>query len=1693
MNMPIPRNGNPKRRRGVGRSLCSAFIATTMSVVLALSSVGGGALSAFAATISNDSGSQQGAEANAVPGHLAAVVSVGAQIYQQREAEEAARAAAEEQARQEAAARAAEQRAAQERAARAAAQAQARAEAEQAAAQAAAEASQAPTQIVPAETGEGAGNQNEQAPGDQDAISPATEPQASPDELEGHVVSGLNPENTTINLFNYSATGADASVTSDINGSTGGATPATNYQTWLNNPNSINYGHMLTFGDGMRHLGYWNQGIVESYGDIAEDRPGMQGIVSPWLDENGYPSVNAGTYYQDTDGNISLSPSEGATTIDTTLGPNIENPSSVGGYANNPDLYAYAQHHVGPAPWAPDRNYDEMVYFQAGWRYWSGGGNGNGTIGNAEFDPVQAENITKAVLARVQNPGLSMWDNGEGGTYNMTADQLSLAYLFDPSITHNGKQSYTDVTGLFQIDAEGYFYYNMRKNFAEFVADKQGNSDGHFVLYDAPGGVRTDGENSIGSFFPFNKATEVFNVEDGKLVNQLRADNSYGAGNTGPLADHHLGMTVETQFRQPIDGKVAGKDMNFEFLGDDDVWVFIDDVLVLDLGGIHSEIYGTINFATGEVNLGTAFNSNGEIYRTDANGNIIYDADGNPTYITEPVIKTTIKHMFEKAGLADSTQWNGDTFASSTSHTLKMFYLERGNYDSSLMMRFNLQPALYQQIKKVDQNGKPLQNAEFELYQVDTPAGVTLDNVADVRLDDVQPVGAPLAKLVTDANGEARFMSTVLSIDGQLQPFNFSDRYNADTNAGLLYILRETKAPDGYKPLSSDLLLRFDPTNTMLAVNNRYQTGSYASFNSYVNGITGSVYYGQIGEDGGLVTRIPDTDPVPASVQENGLVVAVPMLKKAKDASGLTWLPLIGDNLTGFTTLGNTNNLDLTDPALFRLVMRGLTLGAALQQAALYADGTGEGWHLSWDDEYQRLTGTLHDLPGRADRYMHVNPNGDMRMFYGIITQEALARALGVSEDDVAAMTGDERYNRLGAVALDAIKRGGFTGTEFKNLVNNAIGVGTSGSTHDQRGYTPLDAREFVRNFRSVLYIPNEQRQLRVMKIDQNGTPINGVQFALYNSEAKAAAGGSDYAASGYTATVNGKDGMLIFEPHQSHDTGSGGMLPGYADMAWPFSDFSQEHAATYFLREISAPAGYELNPTIIPVKVGVYSIYADAGTADDDVSVMAGVGKLTQTMIQYASNGEVNITLRDITAFAQTQPSGSFALRGWVDDTLQGTDGEPVVRQMNLHYGKNAVVDYGLSDADGGANYEPFFVTDEGFLRTRVQQNLHVHDDPTDPDYSDANADNLGDLDITGLFSLINTVVVTDRSRVVVDDGELMIRKAIAGEGLAEADYLKPYHFKVEFLDEQGNALAASYPFYGTDRSGSLRSGDVLLLHHDEAVVIQGLPIGSRYVVTELDANEGGFFCTIIDENGVTIEASVAQGVVKSAQQQMLASFLNTRTDPQLGNLLIRKTVTGEGLPAEALQRSFNFKVELFNAAGNVLTGRYAVSNIDGIEYIESGDVLPLRHGQTALILYLPAGSYYIVTELDANQDGFTVAPSATQGGPTSVIRDGQTSEVSFVNTFATPDEPDNPDNPDNPDVPDNPDEPDTPTVPDKPAVPENPRVPVELTPVSHEIPSSPAPKTADDGMAGLLLASAFAALALAGAFALRRTRQES
>ena len=1242
--------------------------------------------------------------------------------------------------------------------------------------------------------------------------------------------TGLNPANTTVNLYDYTSY-KDASG-NDQQGSS--ALPA----NWLGtsaNPN-INTGHALTFGNGMNNdMGYWNAGSGSGMGVFSGYTPGFQNIVAPVLEE-GYPVLSEtsaevhgkGTEY------VTTNTGQGWETRPLNVWP------LVGGYNSNPELYSSAK------------------------RY-----------GNAQFP-----------LASWAKPGDLLYPYSGGKNISDTVQNQwnkdrSLKYLFDTSSSASSAPGRTatheDVKGLFQLDNQGYYYYNMRQNFAEYTATEVQGRDGSiipansFILYDAAAGIRTDGTNSVGNFFPFNTGAEVFKVEGDKLVNDVSANNgvlSNGVASPSdsnlaqgkPFMNHNLGMSMETDFRQPINGKVGTNDMTFEFIGDDDLWVFIDDVLVLDLGGVHSELYGTINFATGDVNMGTAYTANGDIANVPA-----------------PVRSTTIKDMFAAAGKDDSVRWNGNTFASSTSHTLKMFYFERGNFDSSLSVRFNLQPALYQQIKKVDQNGSALAGAEFDLYAVNVPEGTTVDNAQDVTLDQVSIKGDRLTHLVTDQNGIAKFVDLDASRADQDEPFNFSDRYDGGSE-GLLYILRETKAPSGYKSVPTDLLIRFDPANTMLIVNNRYQSGAYASFNSYVTGNNGSIYFGQIGENGEAVSKIPEdqlgdavTAQVPLDSQQYGLVVAVPMLKQEHYQSGRAWFPLYGDNLVGFQTVKVG---DLNAPyEQYRQDTRVSTLTAALMQSAEhYRSIQGldqnhtEGWYLTWDDESGRLDGTLQNLPGRADRYILTNPNGDMRMYYALIEPDALARVLGVDESRVRAMSSQERYEALGKVAMMAVNDdGGKPGSHIDELIK---AIDPYSDNFQQRGYTGLDISEFIRNFRTVLYIPNEQRQLRVTKIDQNGIARNGAEFALYESEDDAKQD-VHRSAVGTTATVDGSDGVLIFEPLQNNNVTDS----GYANMIWPNVTY-ETGAATYYLKETNAPEGCDLNPTIIPIKVGVYSIYADAGTPDDGVSVSAGVGKLTQTMVQYASEGEVNITLRDITSFAQQQPSQSFGLQDWQDVYLSDTGQQDIPRSMNLHYGQNAVIDYGLSDADGGKNIQPFFVTDTGYMRARVQQNLHEHDDPNDPWHSEAMADDLKDMDITSLFSLVNTVIVTDHNTHAPAAGNLSISKMVTGSQVKDEQYSELFHFVLHIYDKDGNELphTEQYYFYGKDRTGFIGSGDEIPLHHDEDIVVMGIPEGYTYKVTETDGDQNGLFVSPV---GGTITGVIQQGVMHEAE------FVNSQDKP--------------------------------------------------------------------------------------------------------------------------------------------------------------------------------------------------------------------
>lgn len=175
-------------------------------------------------------------------------------------------------------------------------------------------------------------------------------------------------------------------------------------------------------------------------------------------------------------------------------------------------------------------------------------------------------------------------------------------------------------------------------------------------------------------FFPFNETVP---------SNANAAQYNYG-----------FGAKLQFDFTLTDDGQVvAGNDSNtkvpikFFFSGDDDVWVYIDGKLVLDVGGAHGKASGLLEF--GKDNTVTPYvssnkntdNDNTMAYTTDANNKTVY-FNQNPIKFT----KTTDK----------PTQLDKNR----TTHTLTMFYMERGMWDSYMAVAFNFPDSNQLQVEK---------------------------------------------------------------------------------------------------------------------------------------------------------------------------------------------------------------------------------------------------------------------------------------------------------------------------------------------------------------------------------------------------------------------------------------------------------------------------------------------------------------------------------------------------------------------------------------------------------------------------------------------------------------------------------------------------------------------------------------------------------------------------------------------------------------------------------------------------------------------------------------------------------------------------------------------------------------------------------------------------------------------------------
>lgn len=354
-------------------------------------------------------------------------------------------------------------------------------------------------------------------------------------------------------------------------------------------------------------------------------------------------------------------------------------------------------------------------------------------------------------LQFVKNTLVDGYPSIKAGTYTSyntsgTYTDESLAYLFNNDSQVNGKAVYNKVQGLFQLK-DGYYVYDSYGSDGNYAV--YNSTTNSFDVYDKAGVYKDSvSDANRGQFFPFDSADKVFEERNGQLSPIGITDG------TNDKLNHHFGMSMTTEFVQPKEGKTTDlKDMVFKFSGDDDVWVYIDGVLVGDLGGIHEKATLEISFATGEVKVGHVDGANGT---------------------KKEIEKTNIKAKFEDAG-ADTTNFSGNTFCNSTKHTLSFFYLERGAGASNMSLKFNLTTLPSSEVEKVDQNGKAVQGATFALYRSDA---------------DWNEQGKAIAQGTTDDKGRLVLLKpdrSVLSFDEE-----HADRHD-------YFVLKEVGLPEGYR------------------------------------------------------------------------------------------------------------------------------------------------------------------------------------------------------------------------------------------------------------------------------------------------------------------------------------------------------------------------------------------------------------------------------------------------------------------------------------------------------------------------------------------------------------------------------------------------------------------------------------------------------------------------------------------------------------------------------------------------------------------------------------------------------------------------------------------------------------------------------------------------------------------------------
>lgn len=221
-----------------------------------------------------------------------------------------------------------------------------------------------------------------------------------------------------------------------------------------------------------------------------------------------------------------------------------------------------------------------------------------------------------------------------------------------------GKEIYTNVDLPFEYDSSAEKYTFDANTMGAYFAN--GAADNIKLTYSTEPQKNAANEDAtqdkrVNGWYPFNSTLTV----------------------TPQNADYHFGMVATIPFTMTVDGKLSSsanaQDIIFNFSGDDDVWVFIDGQLVLDLGGIHNGVNGSLNFADNTFNI---------TRMVPTVGKETADASGNGAPMSGKI--------FNDANGKGKINQTRESFAAADNHELTVYYLERGKGSSNCKIEFNL-------------------------------------------------------------------------------------------------------------------------------------------------------------------------------------------------------------------------------------------------------------------------------------------------------------------------------------------------------------------------------------------------------------------------------------------------------------------------------------------------------------------------------------------------------------------------------------------------------------------------------------------------------------------------------------------------------------------------------------------------------------------------------------------------------------------------------------------------------------------------------------------------------------------------------------------------------------------------------------------------------------------------------------------